>query len=219
LRGLDPAKDQSYFLFSLEEEQLASTLLPLGALTKKEVRALARELALPTAERPESQDACFDTSEDGFAESLRQRFDAPARPGRVVDAQGRELGRHEGLHRFTLGQRRGLGLSLGGRAFVCALRPESSEVVVTRSPDDLLARGMRVALAGARDHPLPERCQVQIRSRHHAVPARVSQEQSEAGAIAQVSFEMAQRAVTPGQAAVLYEGDRVVGGGFILETQ
>ena len=212
LRGLDPNKDQSYFLFSLEEEQIGATLLPLGAMTKPQVRALARELGLATAERPESQDACFDSSEDGFAESLRLRFDARARPGDIVDREGRVVGHHEGLHRFTLGQRRGLGVTLGGRAFVSALRAEANQVVVTPDPDDLLARELEVRLAGARDRPLPDRCLVQIRSRHKAVPAALVAG-GEAGV--RVVLDEPQRAVTPGQAAVFYDGDRVAGGGWI----
>lgn len=212
LRGLDPGKDQSYFLFSLEPDLLAATVLPLGALSKPRVRGLARELGLATAERPESQDACFEVSEDGFAESLRLRFGADARPGAIVDDQGRAVGRHGGLHRFTLGQRRGLGVSLGGRAFVRELRAPANEVVVTRDASALLSRALVVRLAGARDAPLPERAHVQIRSRHRAVPARLAPID---GARARVEFEEPQRAATPGQAAVFYDGDRVVGGGWI----
>ena len=212
LRGLDPNKDQSYYLFSLEAEQIAATILPLGTMTKVEVRQRARELGLPTAERPESQDACFETSEDGFAESLRQRFDAVAKPGAIVDGQGHELGRHPGLHRFTIGQRHGLGICGGGRSFVSALRPETSQVVVTRDERDLLSRTVRVRLAGARD-ALPSRAQVQIRSRHAAVSAELAMDHDLAMALG--SFDEPQRAVTPGQAAVFYDKERVVGGGFI----
>lgn len=213
LRGADPKKDQSYFLFALEQEQLAATLLPLGAMSKPQVRALARELGLATAERPESQDACFESSEDGFAESLRLRFGDEPRPGAIVDRSGRSVGKHLGLHRYTLGQRHGLGVSLGGRAFVSALDASKNEVVVTTDPADLLSCELRVRLAGARDRPLPERCLVQIRSRHRAVPAQVVPEGED---FARVAFSEPQRAVTPGQAAVLYDGERVAGGGFIV---
>ncbi len=212
LRGSDPGKDQSYFLFSLTEEQLAATLLPLGAMTKPQVRALAREWGLATAERPESQDACFEASEDGFAESLRLRFGAEARPGDILDAQGRAVGRHQGLHRYTLGQRHGLGVSLGGRAFVRALDAGRNAVVVTTDPSQLLSGELRVRLAGARDRPLPERCQVQIRSRHRAVEARLI---GEGEGRVRVALAEPQRAVTPGQAAVFYDGERVAGGGWI----
>lgn len=214
-RGTDPLKDQSYFLFSLDEAQIAATLLPLGGLSKIDVRAQARALGLPTAERPESQDACFGVSEDGFAESLRLRFGNEAKPGRVLDRDGRELGRHDGIHRFTLGQRRGLGIALGGRAFVCTLRPEQNEVVVTRDQADLWVRSIRVRLAGARDAPLPSRCLAQIRSRHRAVPASLAVDE---GGTVHALFDQPQRAVTPGQAAVFYDDDRVAAGGWIVET-
>ncbi|MGC4113759.1 MAG: tRNA 2-thiouridine(34) synthase MnmA [Myxococcales bacterium] len=213
LRGSDPNKDQSYFLFSLEAEQIAATLLPLGGTTKPQVRTLARELGLATAERPESQDACFESSEDGFAESLRLRFGDDARPGAIVDRTGRPVGKHQGLHRYTLGQRHGLGVSIGGRAFVTGLDAGKNEVVVTTDPADLLSRELRVRLAGARDAPLPQRCQVQIRSRHRAVDAQLFPEESE-GQV-RVVFAEPQRAVTPGQAAVFYDGERVAGGGWI----
>ncbi|HEY3452734.1 MAG TPA: tRNA 2-thiouridine(34) synthase MnmA [Myxococcales bacterium] len=215
LRGTDPNKDQSYFLFALEQEQIAATLLPLGGMTKPQVRALARELGLSTAERPESQDACFEVSEDGFAESLRLRFGEDARPGAIVDRQGQSVGRHHGLHRYTVGQRHGLGVSIGGRAFVSALDGRKNEVVVTTDAAQLLSSELKVRLAGARDRPLPDRCQVQIRSRHRAVEARLEPEGDSA---ARVAFAEPQRAVTPGQAAVFYDGDRVVGGGWILEN-
>lgn len=209
-RAADSMKDQSYFLFSLSREQLSRTLFPLGELTKAQVRALARELGLPTAERAESQDACYSASEDGFAESLRLRFDASARPGAFVSADGRELGRHEGVHRFTIGQRRGLKVALGSRAFVSEIRAGPAEVVLSTDERSLYARGLVVRLA----YPLsaPERFEVQIRSRHRAVPARLVA----AGATsAEIAFEVPQRAASPGQAAVFYDGDRVVGGGWI----
>lgn len=209
-RAADPLKDQSYFLFSLSDEQLARTLFPLGGLTKAEVRELARGLGLPTAERPESQDACYVASEDGFAESLRLRFDAEARPGAFVSPDGRALGRHEGVHRFTIGQRRGLGVALGARAFVSEIRAGAGEVVLSTDERALYARGLVVRLA----RPLsgPERFEVQIRSRHKAVPARLVAADAET---AEIAFEVPQRAVSPGQAAVFYEGERVMGGGWI----
>jgi tRNA-specific 2-thiouridylase len=213
-RGRDPLKDQSYFLFSIGSEGLGRVRFPLGEMTKKEVRAIARELQLPTADRAESQDACFVSSEDGFAESLRLRFDQPARPGDLVSPDGRRLGRHGGIHRFTIGQRSGLGVSLGARAFVSAIRPESAEVVVTTRPGELDSIGARVRLAA----PLgtgPLRCLVQIRSRHKATPATV---EAGAGGEARVLFSAPQRSVTPGQAAVFYQGDQVLGGGWIEEA-
>jgi tRNA-specific 2-thiouridylase len=209
LRGADRDKDQSYFLFSLSDEQLARTRFPLGGMTKAEVRALARELGLPTAERPESQDACYTISEDGFAESLRLRFDQALPEGAFVAPDGRALGHHDGVHRFTVGQRRGLGLSLGARAFVSEIRAGTGEVVVTTDERSLLARGLVVRLARPTQAP---RFEVQIRSRNRPVSARLVRADD---SVAEIAFDGPQRAVTPGQAAVFYDGERVVGGGWI----
>ncbi|MDR0966011.1 MAG: tRNA 2-thiouridine(34) synthase MnmA [Myxococcales bacterium] len=214
-RGLDVGKDQAYFLFSLRPAQLDRLLLPLGEFSKPEVRALAIELGLPTAERRESQDACLATSADGFAESLRLRFDAEPLRGPILDADGRVLGQHEGLHRFTIGQRRALGVSVGHRAFVRALRASDGAVLLTGDECALWSRQMRVRCVHL-DHPSEGalRCDVQIRSRHKAAPALVERLEADS-ALVQVTFDEAQRAITPGQAAVFFEGERVVGGGWI----
>ncbi len=208
-RSHDKAKDQSYFLFALGQSQLERTLLPLGELTKPEVRELARELGLATAERRESQDACLGSGAE-FAESLRLRFDEEPRAGDLVDTSGRALGHHDGLHRFTIGQRRGLGVALGKPAFVCAIDGEGARVVVTTEPGDLWSARLVVRLLS--DGSLPQRCAVQIRSRH--APAAASVAIGEPG-LAEIRFDEPQRAVAPGQAAVFYEGDTVVGGGWI----
>ncbi len=210
LRARDSTKDQSYFLFSLSPDQLDSLMLPLGEMTKAEVRAMARELSLSPAERADSQDACLSISEDGFAESLRQRFEEPALTGPFVDSSGKILGEHPGLHRFTVGQRRGLGISLGARAFVQELRADGA-VVLTSDEKALWSAGLTARLV----RPLPgsfESVSVQIRSRHAAVPARLERAE---GLSVQLRFEQPQRAVTPGQAAVIYDGERVLGGGWI----
>lgn len=213
LRGRDRNKDQSYFLFGLEERQLASLLLPVGDLTKDEVRRRARELGLDNADRPESQDACLGGGDEPFAEALRGRFDAPARPGSLVDVEGNVLGCHAGVHLFTIGQRRGLGVALGRPAYVVRIRAEADEVVVSTDPDDL----MSTELVARRVQWLvqPEaraEAEVQIRYRHRARPATL--ELADDGAV-RVRFESPQRAVTPGQAVVFYRGERVLGGGWI----
>ncbi|MFH2009412.1 MAG: tRNA 2-thiouridine(34) synthase MnmA [bacterium] len=214
-RGRDRNKDQSYFLALLEPAQLDRALFPVGALTKAEVREHARRHGLSSAERPDSQDACFTTEDVGFAEALRLRFGAPERPGTIVDGQGRELGRHRGIHGFTIGQRKGLGVALGHRTYVAAIRPESDEVVLSDDIEDLQAGSFTAAAVtwspgvesvGAVD------CEVQIRYRSAAVKARVELGPP-GGAV--VTFESPQRAVTPGQAAVFYEGEYVLGGGWI----
>ncbi|MGI5864461.1 MAG: tRNA 2-thiouridine(34) synthase MnmA [Myxococcales bacterium] len=208
-RPLDRAKDQSYFLFALGQVQLERTLLPLGELTKPQVRELARELGLATAERRESQDACLGSGAD-FAESLRLRYGDEPRSGDIVDTSGRIVGRHDGLHRFTIGQRRGLGVALGKSAFVCAIDGENANVVVTTEPRDLWSAGLVVRLLT--DRSLPQRCAAQIRSRHTPAPASVTIVEP---GLAEVRFDEPQRAVAPGQAAVLYDGEVVAGGGWI----
>ena len=215
-RGADPGKDQSYFLFGLEPEQLSRALFPVGELSKHEVRDHARRLGLPNAERAESQDACFGGGGEVFAEALRHRFAGEAIPGPVVDRQGQELGRHDGIHQFTVGQRRGLGVSLGRPAWVVAIRPADHAVVVSTDPGDLLAPGL-LARACRWHGPTDERfvATVQVRYRHAAARATVIRR----GADAEVRFDAPQRAITPGQAAVFYDGDRVIGGGWIEEAR
>lgn len=215
-RGRDAKKDQAYFLFSLKRAQLDRLLLPLGDLSKAEVRAIAADLGLPSAERRESQDACLATSPDGFAESLRLRFEAESRAGPILDEAGHALGHHEGLHRFTIGQRRALGISLGQRAFVRELRASDGAVVITRDERALWSDQMRVRCVHAALPPKrPLRCEVQIRSRHRAALALVEPLEPGPRPLVQVTFDVPQRAITPGQAAVFFEGDRVAGGGWI----
>jgi len=213
-RGHDPGKDQSYFLFALTLDQLRATHLPLGRLTKAEVRDEARRLGLPNAERPESQDACFGGGERSFAEALRQRFGAPSVEGEIVNVDGRLLGRHQGIHHFTIGQRKGLGVGTGSRAYVYAIDADSGRVSVSNDSGDLLRKGLE---AGALRWLVPPEpllsAQVQIRYRHRAAPARI--ELLDQGGRALVLFEQPQRAVTPGQAAVFYRGEQVLGGGWI----
>ena len=179
---------------------------------------IAAELGLATAERRESQDACLNTSPDGFAESLRLRFGQEAREGPILDATGREIGRHAGLHRFTIGQRRSLGVSLGRRAFVRELRASDGAVVLTDDEGALFSRHMRVRCVHADALGEVTRCQVQIRSRHRAAPAIVERQETvdaHRAPIVRVTFDEPQRAITPGQAAVFFVGERVVGGGWI----
>ncbi len=216
-RGHDPGKDQSYFLALLAPEQLARSRFPVGDMTKSDVREHARALGLPSAERAESQDACFTGGEGGFAEALRLHFHAPERPGVFVDAAGNRLGEHRGVHHFTIGQRKGLNIALGRRAYVSAIRADTNEVVITDAPDDLLA-GCLTASDLRWAVPVPDApfdCLAQIRYRSPAVPVRV---QPRADGGAQVVFAEPQRAVTPGQGVVLYEGDLVLGGGWIVSA-
>ncbi len=219
LRATDTAKDQSYFLFSIGRDVLERLVLPVGGLRKSEVRRIAREHGLPVGDKPESQEVCF-VPPEGYAAFIESQ--APDRlpgRGRFVDTEGRELGTHPGVHAFTVGQRKGLGLGGGPRRHVTRIVPERNEVVLGGTADlmradftvsdvhlldDTLARDLE---AGANP-----RVRVQIRSRHRAAPARLALVSP--GRI-RVALDEPQSAVAPGQAAVFYGGRRVLGGGFI----
>jgi len=216
LRGLDRNKDQSYFLFALTRDQLGRTLFPLGELDKPAVRAKAEALGLVNARKPGSQDACLVGPEGSFAETLRARFDAGATPGVLVDEEGRVLARHDGVHRFTIGQRRGLGVALGRPAFVSHIDGDSGRVTVTTRPEALLSSGLVTRdstwLADVPAVGTVRRCEVQVRYRARPVPCAAT---LRADGSLELAFDEPQRAVTAGQAAVLYRGERVLGGGWI----
>jgi len=213
----DPAKDQTYFLFALEHEALARTLFPIGDLTKAEVRAEAAALGLPVAEKPESMEVCFvpDGDAGGFVE--RRAAAEALRPGRIVDATGRELGRHGGVHRFTVGQRRGLGVAAGGpaRRYVRTIDAATGTVTVSDAAG-LRARGLvarDVVWSSGTPPPLGASLAVRIRHRHPPVPARLA---AAGDAVVHVVFTGDDGpAPTPGQAAVFYRGELVLGGGWI----
>ena len=209
-RGLDPSKDQSYFLHTLSQQQLARLEFPLGEATKAEVRQDALKRGLPGAGKGESQELCFVPTGryDTFVDS---RAGERARPGPVVDADGRVVGTHQGVHRFTVGQRKGLGVSLGVPAFVVGIEPESATVRLGRA-DELLHTGARLTQTKfVDDVALPVRCEVQVRYRHEGVAATL--ERADDGV--RVLFHEPVRAVAKGQVAVAYDGDRVLGGGTI----
>jgi tRNA-specific 2-thiouridylase len=215
----DENKDQTYYLFGLQQPQLAMLRLPLGELTKAEVRALAREAGLPTADKPESQEICFIPDNDyrGF---LRKRFAAEGidQPrGRFVHMDGRILGEHEGIPFYTVGQRRGLGIAGPEPLYVVAIDPENNTVIVGPREailsDGLIADEVNwMALPGL-DEPRPAR--VRIRHRHTPAPAILHPIAGEAASV-RVQFCEPQSAVSPGQAAVFYDDEnRVLGGGWI----
>ena len=215
-RGLDRAKDQSYFLFAIAPGRLERVRLPLGELTKADVRRIARELDLPVHDKPESQEVCFVRGTVG--DLVRERRPDLVRPGPVLDMEGRELGRHDGIVNFTIGQRRGLGVAVGEPRYVVAIRPEDASVVI--GPVEALRRSGLVAEGVVWHEPVPAepiRAEVQIRYRHTAAPAWLTRlDQTPAGGErAEVRFDEPQPAVTPGQAAVFYRDDCVVGGGWI----
>jgi tRNA-specific 2-thiouridylase len=213
LKGRDGAKDQSYFLFGLTQEQLQAALFPVGHLEKAEVRRLAGEAGLGVALKAESQEICF--VPDGDYAGFVERSAAPAdRGGPILDTGGREIGRHAGVHRFTVGQRRGLGLSSSRPLFVLAVRPESHAVVVG-SEEQLLADRLVAREVNWLSLPEPTgeiRARARIRYRHAEADASI---RPLAGGRAEVRFRAPQRAVTPGQAVVFYDGAVCLGGGWI----
>ncbi|MCD8376651.1 MAG: tRNA 2-thiouridine(34) synthase MnmA [Oscillospiraceae bacterium] len=212
-KALNPDKDQSYVLYMLTQAQLAHILFPLGGLDKEQVRRLAGEQGFLNAQKPDSQDICF--VPDGDVGNFIQRYTgAPLPPGDFIDSQGRVLGRHRGLARYTIGQRRGLGVSLGERRYVCALNPEANTVTLGDNRE-LFRRGLWVGdfnwISGAPPGDSFS-CAAKIRYRQPEQPAQAAVRED--GTVA-VTFQRPQRAVTPGQAVVLYDGDTVLGGGVI----
>ena len=212
-RSLDPEKDQSYVLCNLTQAQLSQIRFPLGELSKSQVRAMARSLGLATAEKPDSQDVCFvrDRNKDGF---LRRALSSEDEPGPIMDVDGQVLGSHRGLLGYTIGQREGLGLSVGRALYVVAIDQPNNRLIVG-SREDLLSPTLTIDQMNWVSVPPPQqamRAEVKIRSRHAAAPALVTPESS---LRAQIRFDEPQSAITPGQAAVLYHDDLVLGGGWI----
>jgi tRNA-uridine 2-sulfurtransferase len=217
LRGLDRDKDQAYFLWSLPPALLPRLLFPLGELTKPQVRERARSLALATAEKPESQEICFVPS-GNYMDLLEKRLDPnhPAlSPGALVTSGGERIGSHEGYARYTVGQRKGLGGGQERRLYVLGSRPSSREVVVG-SWEELHREEVAVGDLNWLAPPLRpgDMVQVQIRHRHPAAPATVSLIDPDANTV-HFRFDQAQRAVAPGQSAVIFQGELVLGGGRI----
>jgi tRNA-uridine 2-sulfurtransferase len=215
LRGANRGKDQSYFLAGLGKGQLSSVCFPVGHLDKQAVRELARSMGLSTAETRDSQDACLVGPDQSFAEMLRERFGGASRPGPIVDDDGRVLGGHRGVHHFTVGQRKGLPVSSTSRRWVKAVRAEDSAIVVTDNEDNLysthfVATGLN--WLGEDPHGSSMECEVQVRYRHAAEAARI---QAASDGAVSVAFERPVRAITPGQAAVFYDGARILGRGWI----
>ena len=211
--GADAAKDQSYVLYMLTQEQLAHTLFPLGELTKEQVRRLAAERGLRNAKKHDSQDICF--VPDGDYEAFLRRYtghDYP--PGDFLDEDGNVLGRHRGLPAYTVGQRRGLGVSGGRPLYVCRKDAESNTVLLTDNDrlfsDRLTARDINLIDRDMIEAPL--RCAAKIRYSHGAAACTVTQTDADE---LTVVFDEPQRAITSGQAVVLYDGETVIGGGTI----
>jgi tRNA-uridine 2-sulfurtransferase len=214
LRARDPEKDQSYMLHILGQAELARLMFPIGEYTKAEVRAMAAERGLASADRPESQDICFVPGGDYRNLLLEERPESIA-PGPIVDQDGRQVGQHRGLPFYTVGQRRGVGVAAGQPLYVTRLDPARNTLVV--GPPEALERSTLEADGFTRVDGAwsaePIACEVQIRAHAAPVPAVAT---PIAPRRMRVDLLRPQRAVTPGQAAVLYDGERVIGGGRIL---
>ena len=214
-RGKDRGKDQSYFLFGLTQEQLSKTLFPLGELSKPEVREIARKAGLPTYDKAESQEICF-VQGRSYADFVEKYAGEVAeKPGEIVTSEGEVVGSHAGIHKFTVGQRKG-HVAAGRPQYVVRIEPLENRIVIGNDPE---LHQRRFAIRDANwiavaDVTAPIQCDVQIRNRFDPQPASVSRDDK--GRVI-VEFAQPQRAITPGQAAVFYWDDVVVGGGWISE--
>ena len=227
-RPADKSKDQTYFLFGLTQEQLSRTLFPLGGMTKPEVRELARKHHLVIAEKPDSQEICFVPGGDykRFLEAyLAEQGDRPTRisgdliagemiAGEMVTTDGKVIGEHAGVHNFTVGQRKGLGVATASPLYVIQIKNDTRQVVVGKDEElySRTLRARRVNLISMAELRQPMRVAVKIRHKHQPAPAII---ESAGPDEVRVTFDEPQRAITPGQAAVFYDGDIVVGGGWI----
>ena len=220
-RGRNPEKDQSYFLWELTQDQLSRSLFPLGEMSKAQVREVARDHSMAVAEKAESQEICFvpDGNYAGFIDRYLTATDEQQRlpgAGAIVNTAGETIGRHSGIHRYTVGQRRGIGIASSRPLYVVSIDATRNRVVVGN--DDELA-GKSFTAAGvnwiALDGPTePVRAAVRVRYRHTAAPATITPLENHRS---KVTFDEPQRAITPGQATVFYRDDEVVGGGWIVK--
>jgi tRNA-specific 2-thiouridylase len=217
LKSLDPAKDQTYFLYSLGAKELSKACFPVGSLSKDAVRAKARELGLKTADKPESMETCFVPARDvrGFV-AARPEADGSAAltRGPIRSTDGRLLGEHAGLASYTVGQRKGLGVTAPEPTYVVRLEPETNTLVVGGEGETRSSGLIAGAVTWTRAAPAgPLRAEVRVRHRHAPAPARL---EILPDRTVSVAFDAPQRAIAPGQAAVFYDGDEVLGGGTIL---
>jgi len=221
LRARDDSKDQSYFLWGLTQEQLSRSDFPLGELTKEEVRNLARNVSLPVAEKPESMELCF-VPNGNYVQFIHAYSRAEGKPladqeGDIVTEDGTVIGRHTGVHNYTIGQRKGLGFAAGKPVYVLAIDTEKNHIVV--GEDDALRTITLeiesvnwISIAEPSGGSSPIRGHAKIRHKHEPAAATI---EALPGSRARITFETPQRAVTPGQAAVFYDGDTVLAGGWI----
>jgi tRNA-specific 2-thiouridylase len=218
-KAVDASKDQSYVLFPMKQDELARTLFPLGDRPKSQTRRLAEELGLPVAHKPESMEICF-VPDNRYARYVEVQAPAASRPGPIVDSQGRYRGEHPGIVHFTVGQRKGLGLTSAEPLYVIDIDPERNAIVVGSDADllcrELIAEDLNLVALERLDGPL--RCRARIRYRMQEAPAIVEPIPKAGEGVVRVTFDAPQRAITPGQAAVFYDGDVVLGGATIVSA-
>ena len=213
-RSATLAKDQTYALYNLTQEQLKRTLMPVGQYSKDEIREIAEKIGLLVANKPDSQDICFVPDGD-YAAYIEENAGVTIPEGNFVTLDGKVLGKHKGIIHYTVGQRKGLGLSLGYPAFVLEIRPETNEVVIGTNEDSMTTtlKANRVNFMSVEDLPEPKRVFAKIRYNHKGAWCTVEKTGEDE---ITCTFEEPQRAVTPGQAVVLYDGEYVLGGGTII---
>lgn len=213
-RSATLAKDQTYALYNLTQEQLKRTLMPVGQYSKDEIRKIAEKIGLLVANKPDSQDICFVPDGD-YAAYIEENAGVKIPEGNFVTLDGKVLGKHKGIIHYTVGQRKGLGLSLGYPAFVLEIRPETNEVVIGTNEDSMTTtlKANRVNFMSVEDLPEPKRAFAKIRYNHKGAWCTVEKTGEDE---ITCTFEEPQRAVTPGQAVVLYDGEYVLGGGTII---
>lgn len=212
-RGSDPIKDQSYFLYRLTQEQLSKIRFPVGEMKKTEVRELARELELKNSDKKDSQDACFSVPGEVFPETLRRLFAGKAQKGEFI-YKNKAVGKHEGLHQFTIGQRKGLKVALGKPGYIQSIDPETGKIILVTENSELMADSFEVNNVNWQCGKAPELpCHCQIQVRYRSAPCAGTIRQAESGL--EVVLDKPVRALTPGQAAVFYNDEFLLGGGII----
>ncbi|HOJ78078.1 MAG TPA: tRNA 2-thiouridine(34) synthase MnmA [Bacillota bacterium] len=212
-KGIDQSKDQSYVLYGMTQQQLASTVFPLGEYSKAEIRKLAEKYELVVANKPDSQEICFIPDQD-YPRFIEEYQPGSVKPGKIVDRYGNVLGTHNGIINYTIGQRKGLGIAAPAPLYVTEIRPETNEVVVGDATEVFSNRLSASDLNWIAIPELDHEIEVEAKIRYSAPPAAAIVKPSGNGRV-EVLFEKPQRAITPGQAVVFYQGDLVVGGGTI----
>jgi tRNA-specific 2-thiouridylase len=215
LKGIDSKKDQSYVLYTMNQESLAHTLFPLGDWTKDKVREKARELDLPVAEKEESQEICF-VEDDDYGRFIREAIPEAVKPGKIIDKNGKQIGEHEGIAFYTIGQRKGVGAHHGIPKYVVSLDRENNTVIIG-DQTDLLANELIADQVSLISGEWPtEPLEVTAKIRYNAAEAKAEVRWLD-GKMVRVEFAKPQRAVTPGQSVVFYRGEEVIGGGIISQ--